>query len=497
MQVTETLSEGLKRGYTVVVPASDIETRRTEKLVSLGKTLQLPGFRPGKVPLPLVRQRYGTAISAEVLDQSVNEATRQILADRGLRPAMQPRIDLVDPAGGVGDSARDLEFKMEVEVLPEIAVPDFGGIELTRFRAEVAPEAVDRALDQIARRNRDLVPIEEDRGAEPGEMLTVNYVGRIDGTEFPGGTGNDVNVEVGGGGFIPGFTEQIAGMKTGETRVIEVTFPADYGNGELAGKAASFEVTAKALRRQVVPPIDDELGKKIGFGDLSEVREAITNQIRREYDQLSRLRIKRQLLDVLAERASFPAPQGMVEAEFEQIWKRVEADRKEGRLDEEDRDKDEETLKADYRAIADRRVRLGLLLAEIGRQNNVTVTPDEMTRALRAEAMRYPGQEAKVMELFRKNPQAAETLRGPLFEDKVVDYVLGRVKVTEQTVSPEELAQDPGTAAKAGAESEPATGTPDAGAESEPAAETPETSAESESAPEAPEAGESPAAEPA
>jgi trigger factor len=463
MQVTETLSEGLKRGYTVVVPAADIESRRTEKLVSLGKTLQLPGFRPGKVPLPLVRQRYGTAISAEVLDQSVNEATRQILADRGLRPAMQPRIDLVDPAADIGDGARDLEFKMEVEILPEIAIPDFDSIELTRLRAEVAPEAVDRALDAIAHRNRDFVPIEEDRGAEPGEMLTVDYVGRIDGTAFPGGTGNDVNIEVGGSGFIPGFTEQIAGMKAGETRVIEVTFPTEYGNSELAGKAASFEVTAKALQRQVVPLIDDELGKKIGFGDLEEMREAITNQIRREYDQLSRLRIKRQLLDVLAERANFPAPQGMVEAEFDQIWKRVEADRKEGRLDEEDRDKDEETLKADYRAIADRRVRLGLLLAEIGRHNNVTVTPDEMTRVLRAEAMRYPGQEAKVMEFFRKNPQAAETLRGPLFEDKVVDHVLGRVKATEQTVSPEALAQDPGTAPKAGTDSGPATEAPEGG----------------------------------
>jgi trigger factor len=445
MQVTETLSEGLKRGFTVVVPAADIESRRTERLVNLGKTLRLPGFRPGKVPLPLVRQRYGTAVSAEVLDESVNEATRQVLSDRGLRPAMQPRIDLVE--AGIGDAGRDLEFKMEVEVLPEIVMPDIEGIELTRLRAEVAPDAVDRALEEIARRNRDLVPVEEDRGAERGEVLTVDYVGRVDGAEFPGGTAKDMNLEVAGGGFIPGFTEQIEGMKPGESRVIEVTFPGEYGAKELAGKPASFEITAKALQRPVLPPIDDELGKKIGFGDLSEVREAITKQIQREYDQLSRLRIKRQLLDALAERATFPAPQGMVDAEFEQIWKRVEADRKEGRLDDEDRDKEEETLKSDYRGIAERRVRLGLLLAEIGRQNNVTVSPDEMTRAMRAEAMRYPGQEAKVMEFFRKNPQAAENLRGPLFEDKVVDFVLGRVKVIEQTVTPEELAQDPGEAA--------------------------------------------------
>jgi trigger factor len=232
-------------------------------------------------------------------------------------------------------------------------------------------------------------------------------------------------------------------LKAGEARTIEVSFPADYGVPDLAGKAATFDVNAKKLRRPVEPVMDDEFGKKIGFENLDEVRQAITERMQREYDQLSRLRLKRQLLDALAERAGFAPPEGMVQAEFDQIWQRLEADRKEGRLDDEDKEKDEETLKAEYRAIADRRVRLGLLLAEIGRANGITVTADEMTRAMRAEAMRYPGQEAQVMEFFRKNPQVTDNLRGPIFEEKVVDYAVELARVTDETVTPEELAKEP------------------------------------------------------
>jgi len=257
-------------------------------------------------------------------------------------------------------------------------------------------------------------------------------------------------VELGGGGFIPGFSEQLAGMKPGESRTIEVTFPAEYGATNLAGKAATFDVTAKKLSRAVVPPIDDELAKKLGFDDLAAMREAITRRIQAEYDQLSRLRLKRQLLDALAEVTSFASPDGMVEQEFSQIWQRLEADRKEGRLDDDDKDKDEETLKADYRAIAERRVRLGLLLAEIGRVNSITVAPDEMTRAMRMEASRYPGQEQQIFEFFRQNPRATDSLRGPLFEEKVIDFITELAKVEEKTVTPEELAKEPEVAGAAG-----------------------------------------------
>lgn len=440
MQVTETLSEGLKRGFTVVVPAADIDSRRTARLTDLGKQLRIPGFRPGKVPLPVVRQRYGTAVDAEVLEESVNEATHQVLSERGLRPAMQPKVDLV---GEPGKDA-DLEFKVEVELLPEITPPDFSSLELTRYKAEVAGEDVDQALNEIAGRARDFEDVTEDRGAEKGDMLTVDYKGSMDGAPFAGGEGTDTDVEVGGSGFIPGFSEQMEGMRPGETRTITVTFPDQYHAAELAGKEAQFEIIAKKLRRAVVPAVDDELGKKLGFEGIDEVRQTVIARMQREYDQLGRVRLKRELLDALAKITDFPVPEGMVEGEFAQIWARVEADRTAGKLDAEDAAKDEDTLRAEYRAIAERRIRLGLLLAEIGRTNNIVVGNDEMTRAIRMEASRYPGHEARVVEFFRKNPQAAESLRSPIFEEKVVDYILELATVKEEVVTPEELAREPG-----------------------------------------------------
>ena len=450
MQVTETLAEGLRRTFTVVVPAAEIESRRAAKLTDVGKTLKLPGFRPGKVPLPVVRQRYGSAVNAEVLEQSVNEATQQMLSERGLRPAMQPKVDVVTLDPGTG-AAQDLEFKVELELLPDITLPDFASISLTRQRAEVSPEAIETALAALAERSRELVeiPAEElgERGAAKGEVLTIDYVGRIDGTEFPGGSGTGIDVNVAGDGFIPGFTEQIEGLRPGETRTIEVTFPEDYKAKELAAKPASFEITAKALKRPIVPALDDELARKLGLDSLDTVRTAITKRFQGDYDQISRLRVKRQLLDVLAERVQFAAPEGMVEQEFNQIWQRIEADRKAGKIDEEDKEKDDETLRTEYRAIADRRVRLGLLLSEIGRTNSVTVGADEMARALRAEASRYPGQEQMVLDYFRQNPRAAEGLRAPIFEEKVVDFVLELAQVTDEIVTAEELSKDPPTAA--------------------------------------------------
>jgi trigger factor len=438
MQVTETLSDGLKRAYTVIVPAADIEGRRAAKLSEIGRTLRLPGFRPGKVPLPVVRQRYGTAVMAEVLQESVDTATQQVLSDRGLRPAVQPKVDVVS---GADAAAADLEFKVELELLPDIAMPDFAGIELVRLKAEPTAEVVDEALAEIARRQADLVDVTEDREAVAGDVLKVDFTGRIEGTPFPGGAGTDMIVEIGGAGFIPGFSEQMAGMKPGESRTIEVTFPEEYGAKELAGKAASFDITAKALQQKVTPAIDDALAAKLGLDSADKLRELVRDQMQREYDQLSRLRLKRALLDALAERADFTAPDAMVESEFGQIWQRVEADLKAGTGDEEDRAKDEATLRAEYRAIAERRVKLGLLLSEIGRVNGVTVAADEMTRAMRAEAARYPGQEAQVMEFFRKNPQAADSLRGPIFEDKVVDFVLELARLEERVVDVAELTE--------------------------------------------------------
>ena len=451
MQVTETLSDGLKRNYTVVLPVADLESRRTERLTTLGKTLRLPGFRPGKVPMPIVKQRYGTAVSAEVLEESVNEATQKVLSERGLRPAQQPKVDLVTENPTALTS--DLEFTVVLELLPDIVLPDFSTIELTRVKAEVTPEAVDKALEQIARYNHTLEPIPPETleargaGATAGEVLTIDYAGKIDDVAFEGGTGTDTPVEIGGTGFIPGFAEQLEGAKPGETRTINVTFPENYGKAELSGKAATFDITVKQLSTQIIPPIDDDLAKKLGADDLAAVREMVTSRQQQEYDGMSRIRLKKALLDALTGLADFPVPASIADQEFEQIWQQFEAARTAGTQDEEDKTKDDDTLRSEYRAIAERRVRLGLLLAEIGRINNIVVTDQELDRALYQRAMQYPGQEAQMLEFFRKYPQLTNSVRGPLLEDKVVDFVLELAKVTDTVVTPEELAKEPETEA--------------------------------------------------
>ena len=443
MQVTEVANEGLKRAYQVVVPAGDIAAERSKRLAQLGKELRLPGFRPGKVPPQVVASRYGQAVMGEVLEQSVSQATQQVVSDRGLRPALQPKVELVNFADGT-----DLEFKVELEVLPEVPMPEFAGIAVERLKAEPGEEQVNKALEAIAARNRKLEDVPETRGAARGEVVVCDFAGRLVGEDgqpaaepFPGGSATDMPIEVGGTGFIPGFTEQLEGIVPGETRTIEVTFPEAYGAKDLAGKKTQFTVAAKALKRPVTPPVDEELAKSLGFDSVDKLRETVREQIQREYDSLARLKVKRALLDALASQVAFPVPEGMVEAEFKQIWERVEADLKAGRLDEDDKGKDEATLKADYRAIAERRIRLGLLLSEIGRTNNITVTAEELGRAMRQEAARYPGQEQAVMEFFRKTPQAAENLRSPIFEEKVVDFMLELAKVSDRSVTPEELSQ--------------------------------------------------------
>ncbi len=449
MQVTELANEGLKRAYQVVVPAGDLATERTKRLDELSRNLRLPGFRPGKVPPKVVASRYGQAVQAEVLEQSVNNATQQVVTDRGLRPAQQPKVELVNFAEGA-----DLEFKVELEILPEVPMPDFAGIAVERLKAEPTDEQLEKALASIAERNRKLEDIAETRGAAKGEIAVCDFVGRLVGEDgqpaaepFPGGSAQEMPIEVGGEGFIPGFTDQIEGIAPGEERTISVQFPEGYGSAELAGKPAQFTITCKGLKTAVTPPIDDELAKAVGFDTLDALKGTVKDQLQREYDGLSRMKIKRALLDALAEKAEFPVPEGLTETEFGSIWQRVEADLKAGRLDEDDKGKDEDTLKADYRKIAERRIRLGLLLSEIGRTNNITVSAEELGRAMRQEASRYPGQEQAVMEFFRKNPQAADNLRSPIFEEKVIDFMLELAKVTDRSVTPEELTkQDDATA---------------------------------------------------
>jgi trigger factor len=434
MQITQTQSDGLKQAFTVTLPFADLEQKRQARLVELGRTMKLPGFRPGKVPMTLLQKRYGSAVMAEVADESVNEATRQLLSERGLRPAMQPKVDLVS----VGEE-KDLEFTLELEVLPEIPMPNLGEISLTRLKTEPTAEAIEVGLANILRSRRKEIEITEDRPAAQRDAVVVDFIGRIGGEAFEGGSAQDVPVEIGGSGFIPGFAEQLEGVKVGETRTINVRFPEDYGSAELAGKDAEFEITAKGLKQFETPVADDALATELGFEDLEDLKKFVRDRLQRELDGEARQNLKRQLLDALAERVSFEVPPSLTAREFKQIWDRLEEERKAGRLDEEDKDKDEETLRAEYQAIADRRVRLGLLLAEIGQRNGITVTSEEMNRAVFQHAMMYGARQKEALEMFRKNPQAAEFLRGPIFEEKVVDYVLELAQVEDKAVTPEEL----------------------------------------------------------
>jgi trigger factor len=362
-----------------------------------------------------------------------------------------PKLEMVTAEPSAPGPAKDLEFRLELELLPDISMPDFSTFTLTRHVAKVPDEEVDKAVADIATRNRDLVEFTPEEvaargdnpGAADGDVLTIDYLGRIDGVPFEGGTATDTDVDIGGSGFIPGFVEQLVGMRPGEAIVIEVTFPAEYQAANLAGKLATFDIGAKQLRKPVPAAIDDTLAEKLGFDSLENLRETLAGMRQRRLDGLTRMRLKRDLLDVLAEHAKFGPPEVLVDQEFDQIWKNLEASRANGTLDEDDRAKSEDELRTEYRAIADRRVRLGLLLGEIGRVNNIVVTPEEVNMAIRAEAARYPGREAQMIEFYRNYPAATDALRGPIFEDKVVDYVLDSATVTDADISVEELEKDP------------------------------------------------------
>jgi trigger factor len=438
MQITETAAEGLKREFTVVVAASDIQSRVDARLSELGRQVRLPGFRPGKVPMPILKKRYGQTVLGEVLEQTVNDGASQAIQDKGLKPALQPKIEVTKFEEGT-----DLEYRVAVELLPEITPPDFAAIVLERLVTPVAETAIDDALGRLAQSRRTSEPVAEARPAENGDIVVIDFDGTVDGVAHPGMKGAAHELELGANSFIDTFEAQLVGAAPGETRTVTVTFPADYGAEELRSKEAVFTVEVKELRRPLAPAIDDPFAKDMGFDDLAQLREAVKERIDRDYRQASRARLKRALLDELAGKADFEAPAGMVDMEFDAIWRRLKDEIERGGAAEE-AGKDEDALKGEYRGIAERRVKLGLLLAEVGKRNNVEVTRDELSRAVVTEAQRFPGQERQVYEFFQKNPQAVEQLRAPIYEDKVVDFIVELAKVDEREVTVEELLKDPG-----------------------------------------------------
>lgn len=431
MQVTELSAEGLKHQFKIVVPAGDLTSKIDERLAEMAKTAALPGFRPGKVPVGLLKKQYGQALFGEAVEAAVNTSTAKAIEDRGLKPALQPRVDLKQLEEG-----KDVEFEVVVEVLPEIGKLDFSGIEIERLKAEVPEKDIDEALERIAKANREQKPVDPPRPAQKGDAIKLDFVGSVDGVEFPGGAATDYTLELGSGSFIPGFEDQIVGAEVGKTVDVKVTFPAEYGAPELAGKDAVFKCTIKEIHEFVDKPADDELAKKNNFENLEAMRKAVGERIGQDYSQISRTMTKRQLLDKLADSHKFAVPEGLVEGEFNAIWQRIEEAKKNGQQVEGG---DEEKMRKEYREIAERRVRLGLLLADVGRSNSIDVTPEELNQAVMREAMRYQGQERQVLEFYSKNAEMKDQLRAPIFEEKTVDFILELAKVSEKSVTPEEL----------------------------------------------------------
>ncbi len=449
MQVTEINAEGLKREFKVVVPAGHLETRMQDKLTEIAGQVSMPGFRPGKVPMKMVRKKYGPSIMGEILENAVNEGTGKAMTDANLRPAMQPKVEIINYAEGA-----DLEFSVAVEILPEITVMDLSTVSLVRDKAAVPDAEVDETLSRIAERNESSEPVT--RAAQDGDVLVIDFVGKQDGIAFTGGTAEGYSLKLGSNTFIPGFEAQLVGKTAGEDAVVEVTFPEGYGNEDLAGKPATFDVKVTEVRAPQAATIDDELAKSVGLENLDALKQAVRDEISRALDGLSRMRLKRALLDALAAGHDFPVPPTMFEQEFDHIWKQVETDREAGRVDPSDAGKSEDELKAEYKTLAERRVRLGLLLAEIGRVNNITVNQDDLNRGIMAEARNYPGQEHMVLQYYQKNQEALESLRAPLYEEKVVDFILELAKITDKEISVEDLRKDPDDAGSAPAAEEPA-----------------------------------------
>src|SRR6516164_2154979 len=440
MEVTETLSDGLKREFQVQVPAADLEARVTERLGELKDRVQLRGFRPGKVPVTHLRKIYGKAVMAETIEAVIRELNAKIVSERGLKLAMEPKVTIPNEAIAVENvigGQSDLAYTLALEILPKIELGDFKDIKLERQVAEVTD-----ALDRIAEQNRPFAAKAQGAKVEKGDRVVIDFVGRIDGAPFEGGSGGDVGVNVGAGTFIPGFEDQLVDMSAGETRLVQVTFPANYASAQLAGKPAEFDVTVKSIEAPAAVTVDDAFAKSLGLDSLDKLKTAVKARLQQEHAGFSRQRLKRQLLDKLDEMHKFALPPTLAEDEFKNVWAAVESDLKAQGRTFADEGTTEEKAQEEYRGIAERRVRLGLVLAEIGEKNKITVTEDELNRAIMERVRQVPGREQEVWEYYRKNPGAVAAVRAPIFEEKVVDFLVELATVTEKQVLREDLLKD-------------------------------------------------------
>jgi trigger factor len=443
IQIVEKSGDGLSRVFGVTVSAKELSQRVEARIAEISPQMSIKGFRPGKVPAAHVKRLYGKSIMGEVVEQTLNESTQKAIDDAKVRPATQPEMKLESDMDKVLAGQQDLTYEIQLEVMPDFKPVDPKTLSLTRPVYQASDAEVDEALAEIAKQQRSYEPkTGKSVKAADGDMAVIDFVGRIDGVPFDGGTGEDTQLVLGSDQFIPGFEEQLVGAKVGDVVTVKVSFPAEYGAANLAGKAAEFETTIKDIRGAVDSKVDEAFAEKLGLPSLEALKDAVRGQVEQTYANQSRFKLKRALLDALDTAHDFPLPPRMVEAEFGQIWSQVEQDKAQGELPDEDSAKSDDELKADYRKIAERRVRLGLVLAEIGSVNNVVITDEEMTNAARQEAMRYGQQAQEVFDYLRRTPAAQAQLRAPLYEDKVVDLIFGAAKVTDKPVSKDELMAD-------------------------------------------------------
>ncbi|MDP1873897.1 trigger factor [Phenylobacterium sp.] len=440
MQIVEKSGEGLSRVYGVTVPAADLAERLDARITEITPQLNIKGFRPGKVPPAHVRRVHGKALMAELVEQAITESTQKVLEENKLRPAGEPDLKPDGDLQDVVDGKADLSFEIALEIMPEFEPVDPATLELVRPVYKPGDDEVDEALAELAKQNRSFEPrTGKTVKAKDGDQLTIDFVGKIDGEAFEGGSAEGAQLVLGSGSFIPGFEEQLVGAKPDTDVVVKVTFPEDYQAAHLAGKEAEFEVKVTAVSAPVDTVADDAFAEKLGIESLDKLKTLLRDNIEQQYVSASRFKLKRALLDALDTKHDFPLPPKMVEAEFAAIWTQVQQDKAGETLPPEDAEKTDEQLKSEYRKIAERRVRLGLVLAEIGRVNNVQVTEQELMEAMRQEAMRYGPQAQQVFDMFRQNPNAQAQLRAPIFEDKVVDLIVGKAKVEDKDVSKDEL----------------------------------------------------------
>ena len=433
MKITELKTEGLNKSYKVVIENKDFVKEVDAKLARIAKQVKLPGFRAGKAPLTMVKQKYLNEVMGEALDDAIRNGSNKVMADNKLRPATQPAIKIV----AFGED-KDVEFDMDVEVLPEIKLGDFSKISLNKYVADVPAEEVEKAISYLANARKETTVV-DGRAAQKGDTVMIDFVGSVDGVEFNGGKGDNYPLELGSGSFIPGFEDQLIGAKAGDKVDVKVKFPENYHAKDLAGKDSVFVVTVKEVREPKAVEINDELAKSLGAESLEKLKENLTNRIKADYENASRMKLKRHLLDALDKEYDFEVPNSLVDAEYKAIVEQYEQAKKYNQLDEEEKNKKEADLLKEYKDIAIRRVKLGLLLSEVGQDAKVTIKPEDINAAIMNEAKKYPGQEQMVLDYYLKNKQAVEALKAPIFEEKIIDHVISIVKLNEKKVSVEEL----------------------------------------------------------